>query len=71
MDGITIAILVITAVWFIITFIGVLVHEDVNFSIIAGAILTLILWKYVLALGIIVLVLSAFGTLVTALKLLD
>ena len=71
MDGITIAILVICAVWFIITFIGTLVSEDVHFSFIAGAILTLILWKYVLALGIIVLVLSAFGAFITLLKLID
>ena len=69
MSGILIAILVISATWFIMSYISALFGDDDDrVAVACGTILTLILWQPVFVLALIVLVLTAFGLLINALK---
>lgn len=71
MDGLTITILAISATWFVLSFIFMLMIDEMYFSILSGIILTIILWNVSLALGIIALILTVIGVLLNISKLND
>lgn len=70
MSGILVTILVISATVFIFGYINALTEEKERVPVAMGVILTLVLWKEVLALSIIVLVLSFFGLIINLKKML-
>jgi hypothetical protein len=70
MSGILIAILVISAAWFVVSYVAAIFGEDGNrVSVACGTILTLILWQQVFVLGLIVLIFTGIGLLINALKI--
>lgn len=70
MTGILIAILVISATWFVVSYLAAIFGEDSNHvSVACGTILTIILWEPVFVLGLIVLIFTAIGLVINAIKL--
>jgi hypothetical protein len=70
MSGILIAILVISASWFVVSYIAALFGDDSNHvSVACGTILTLILWQQIFVLGLIVLIFTAIGLAINAIKI--
>jgi len=71
MSGLLVAILVICAVMFVLSWIGLLGSDHGHTNTTAGVVVTLILWKPVLALGIITLIFTVLGAIISAIKVAD
>jgi hypothetical protein len=71
MDGITIAILCIAASNFVIDYIVAATDGDHRFPLGWAAVVTLLLWKHVFALSIIVIILAGIGLLIDIIRHAD
>ena len=71
MSGILIAILVISAVAFVGTYVRALIEDEKYVSLTSGTFLVLILWKPLFVLALILLIFTCIGLLINVLKYLE
>lgn len=68
MSGVLLAVALISGIHFILSFlVGLFSDEQPRFAVITGVIFTIVVWPYVLALGIIGLVLSVIALFINVL----